>query len=432
MEDTDTIQLGNYVIIQRQKYIKLQKFASLDTTTALGKDQIALKNINKCPYFTTFKMIYKSNDRKGKKFANLEPCSSITDLKDILQTKESGSDNRNILDDGQSQGLTADDIEKLRDSCTSSTEIVEHLIENSKTFNSKTGYAQEKYLKKKEKKYFEYIQIKRPTIRMIAEIFYRQDPEKILGMRMDTLSQIISYSGVCSTGNYLVYESGTNGLVPAAFLNSIGANTESQVVHLHPGNVPQKQALIAMNFEEEQLNRCISVNLYSVLRHYYQASESIAPELNEDTRKRKHDDQNDDEQNSPQIKRICIESEKNGDNDNKQNESVIPKWRIENERASKLFHEKFDSLVIIAKEHPSTILKALLPFIKPSRPVVIFSSSREVLAESYVDLKTTGEVTGLRLISNWLRMYQILPNRTHPDVNMGGNSGFLLYGYRVE
>lgn len=428
MAKNDSISLGDYVVIQRQKYTKLQKFASLDTTAVLGKDQIALKNINNNPYFTTFKMIYKPNEKKGKKFANLEPCSSITDLKEILDTKESGSDNRNILDDGQSQTLTAEDIEKLRNSCTSSTEIVEQLIENSKTFNSKTGYAQEKYLKKKEKKYFEYIQIKRPTIRLIAEIFYRQDPDKILGIRMDTLSQIISYSGASSTGNYLIYESGTNGLIPAAFLNSIGSKTTGRVVHLHPGNVPQKQALIAMNFDDEQLDRCISVNIYSVLRHYYQISGSSDSELIDESRKRKCIDHS--EQNASKIQKL--DNVSSNLEENELTETAVPKWKLENERANKIFQERFDNLVIISKEHPSSLLKALIPFVKPSRPVVIFNSSREVLLETYVDLKTTGEVTGLRLVSNWLRMYQILPNRTHPDVNMGGNSGFILYGYRVE
>lgn len=33
----ESIKIGDYIIIQRQKYAKLVKFASLDTTVGLGK-----------------------------------------------------------------------------------------------------------------------------------------------------------------------------------------------------------------------------------------------------------------------------------------------------------------------------------------------------------------------------------------------------------
>lgn len=49
-------------------------------------------------------------------------------------------------------------------------------------------------------------------------------------------------------------------------------------MHIHPGNVRQKQALLALNLQQEQLARCISVNLYSVLRQYYQGSEQVESE----------------------------------------------------------------------------------------------------------------------------------------------------------
>lgn len=105
---------------------------------------------------------------------------------------------------------------------------------------------------------------------------------------------------------------------------------------------------------------------------------------------------------------------------------------LENRRACELMIEKFDGLIIAAKEHPLTIVKELLQYVKPSRPFVIFSMIREVLSELYVDLKSTAKVANLHLSSNWMRMYQILPNRTHPEVIMHGNSGYLLIGYTVS
>lgn len=286
--------------------------------------------------------------------------------------------------------------------------------------------------------------IRRPSLRILSEIMYRQEPEKILGLRLDSLSQIISYSNISSVGNYLLYESGTNGLIAAALMNSIGANSSGKLVHIHQGNMPQKQAVLALNLEDEHLDRCISVNLYSVLRHYHQNKGGL---------KRKLDEIIDEiDESEPPAKLIKCE-ENNGSSENASVDSIdncsngtvaeialnsastpatVPKWQIDNERACELLRDNMDAMVIVAKEHPLTIVNALLPFMKPSRPVVIFSLSREILLETFIDLKTSGNVTGLRLTSNWLRMYQVLPERTHPDVNMNGNSGFLLSGFTIR
>lgn len=457
----DKVKLGDYIIIQRQKYIKLHKFGSVDSVAALGKDQIELRSIETQPWFTTFKMIPKN--RSGRRLCSLERCADISGLKETLEINvtESGADNRNVLADAPSQTLKPDDIEKLRESCNSASEIVGHLIENSKTFASKTEYSQDKYLRKKEKKYFEYVQIRKPTIRMITEIMYRQDVEKVYGLRMDSLSQILSYSGVCGNGMYLAYESGTNGLIPAALLNSIGANTEGKLLHLHPGNVPQKQALLALNLDQEQLERCISANFYSVLRHYYQNRETTT---SSGTKRKIMDDsideksgEGDGDADGPDNHPPKLAKTENGNGvilDVTETETIaeklepivdktkgdvtpplktnVPKWVLDNEKGSDMLRENVDALIIVAKEHPGSIVKALLPFVKPSSPIVIFNLSREILVELYMKLKNSGQVTGLRITSNWLRQYQILPNRTHPDVCMSGNSGFLLCGFTVR
>lgn len=114
------------------------------------------------------------------------------------------------------------------------------------------------------------------------------------------------------------------------------------------------------------------------------------------------------------------------------NISVQPqKWQVENRRACELMRSKFDGLVIAAKEHPNNIVQTLLRFVKSSRPIVVYSQSKELLMDLHVELKSSSNATKLHLTSNWLRYYQILPNRTHPEVNMNGNSGYLLSGYTV-
>lgn len=150
----DTIKVGHFVIIQRQKYTKLFKFSNLSAQAALAKDQVLMKNIDAHPYSTTFKMI--PTKLLGKRVIDLEPCTDISSLKDEINITESGTDNRNVIMNYDTQTLKANDIEKLRESGSSASEIVGTIIENSKSFASKTEYSQDKYLRKKEKKYFEY------------------------------------------------------------------------------------------------------------------------------------------------------------------------------------------------------------------------------------------------------------------------------------
>ncbi|XP_065088397.1 tRNA (adenine(58)-N(1))-methyltransferase non-catalytic subunit TRM6 [Ochlerotatus camptorhynchus] len=438
---SDKIKVGDYLVVKRQKYTKLQKFTNVNTIVHLGKDQIELRSADSQPYHTTFQLVPKEG--RNKRLFTLDPVETVSEIRNLkeLLIKESGSDNRNIVDDRGTQGLSTEAILKLREDCESSSEVIGKLVENSKSFASKTEYSQEKYLKRKEKKYFEYVEIRRPSIRLIADVYWRLDADKVMGVRFDTLSQIISYSGVCGVGRFLLYESGTNGLLPAAFINSIGANTEGRLVHMHPGNVAQKQAIQAMNFEPEQLNRCISVNIYSVLRNFYQQGKEEAVEsckhdeeakvteagANGDSAPQEdgsHKRKNTPEDDGPEAKQAKLDDD-NGKPKKQQ-------WELENEAACELMKEKFDALVIIAKEHPYNIIKSLLPFVKPSRPLVVFNTTKEILLESYMELKSSATVTYLRVTSNWMRNLQMLPNRTHPDVTMSGNSGYLLTGYTIR
>lgn len=95
----DNIQMGQYVVIQRQNFTKLHKFTNAETTVQMGKDAVELKNIDGHQWLKTFKMQMKAGGRK--RIYSLEPCENVTDWKEILKSIESGADNRNINDDGQ-------------------------------------------------------------------------------------------------------------------------------------------------------------------------------------------------------------------------------------------------------------------------------------------------------------------------------------------
>ncbi|XP_060534234.1 tRNA (adenine(58)-N(1))-methyltransferase non-catalytic subunit TRM6 [Cylas formicarius] len=418
MEKSDEIKVGDFVIVQRQEYTKLHKVKQ-HGNMVLGKYTVEMDNIIGHKYFDTFQM---KNHPKNRKLFILEQKNEVTTASTGVNIEKSGVDNRNITLDGEIQTLKKEDIDKLTDAELNSNVIVEQLINNSKTFNMKTGYSQEKYIKKKEKKYFEYIQVLKPTIRLLANMFYRQDPTKILNIRIDDLSQILSYANIHSEGCHLLYDSGSSGLMMATITNSLGKNTGGTVIHMHPGNECQKTVFAALQFPQEQKDRCINVNLYSVLRYFYQNKEHA-----ESTNL---DEPNLEECLEPPQKKLKT-SESDTVTTIGQSQCKRPQWQLDNEQAAKLLEKKCDSLIITAKEHPVGLAKELLEFLKGGRQFVVFSLFREPLQDLYVYLKSRLDIVAIRLCSNFLRHHQVLPERTHPAIMMT-NGGYILTGVKLN
>jgi len=148
--EKNVVKVGDYVIIQRQDYTKLHK-VSTKCVVMLGRDEIHMESIIGRPVWTTYKMEPKKGG--GKRVFVLRECDTSESFAEHLKKDlSSGSDNRNIFDDGRSQLLSTEEIVGLRSSGMSGHAIVGQLIENSKTFRDKTEYSQEKYLKKEREK----------------------------------------------------------------------------------------------------------------------------------------------------------------------------------------------------------------------------------------------------------------------------------------
>lgn len=466
--NSDIVKAGDYIAIQRQDYFKLHK-VSPNGTVNLGKDILEIGCVVGKPVWTSYRMEQKKG---GKRYYTLKECS-IHDLKGDCITMSntnsttSGTDNRNILDDGSSQKLSMEEIVSLRDEGRSSKEIVGTLIENSKTFHSKTEYSQQKYLKKKEKKYFEYITVRKPTVRLVAETMFRLDQQKILGLRADTLSQLNTAVNLHSHGTYILYESGCQGLAAATMLN--GLSEEGRLVLVHPGNYPQKSALLALNLTEEQENSLISVNIYNLLRKLKSegtgATEVVKDLRNQDTEtdeprasleettvnnngikepthipsrenlnESSNIEMNFDEvlTNSDQVYNSSGKRKHSESGNDEGSAKKKSRWEVETDRAAQALISPVDGLVIVCREHPQSILNALLPYVAPSRNFVIYSQVREPLQDLLVELAQQSNLINLRLTDTWLRNYQIESNRTHPLVNMTGSGGYLLTGTVVE
>merc|ERR1719234_2929089 len=249
----EIIKAGRTVILQKFNYMRTH-LLNPKKNLQLGRDHLNLSGIVGHKYGTTFKMV---SDHSNNKCFKLE-VAEVTNFENLFMNGESGEDNRDLVDK-DNQKLSREEIDKMREDGVDGVEIMEKLIENSETFQAKTKFSQEKFLKKKAKKYHQYVLIRKPSIRLLMEITYKADPMKLLNLRVDTLSQILTMTNVHSGGRYLVYETGAQGLVVSSVLERVGAR--GSVTHIYQTGQPQTNCLAAMDYPQEVMDSLDIINI---------------------------------------------------------------------------------------------------------------------------------------------------------------------------
>lgn len=434
-----------HVIMQRGSYIKSCRIKAGRTYTfgkkGDGKFTLNMDGALGCLYGSSFKM-----QKVTKNLFNIKLIEENVASLDIITS--GGEDNRDLCDDGRSQKLTPEEIIKLKASGMSGKEVVQAITENSATFKDKTVYSQEKYVNKKHKKYDEIITIQRPSIRLLNAMYFTQDPLKIANLRMDTLSQLLCHSNVQTGGRFAVFESGTQGLVTASMLHRMGSS--GNLVYVYHGTHPQREALDLMNFTTSELEVLSFINFTklpepeevvevmengSEMSHVNDENEKVSS-LNEDS----VDAQQTAEMEGLVETETSQESEKESPKGEKDDNPTqqMPKSRIFARKqadhikvSSSVLRGGIEGLVVACRQHPVNITLQLLRYLKPGHPFVVFSPYKEPLMELYFEVKLLN-CTNLHLCETWLRHYQVLPQRTHPQVNMSGGGGYLLYGTHIS
>ncbi|XP_060841511.1 tRNA (adenine(58)-N(1))-methyltransferase non-catalytic subunit TRM6 [Rhopalosiphum padi] len=401
------ISRGDYLIINKNETYLIHQISN-KAILKLGRDVIDLKAAIGQSFSSTYKL---EPIPEKKRHYTLVICND-NQARNQWSTNGCGTDNKLITDDSSSQLLSTDEIIALKESGESGQNIVERLLENSKTFQLKTEYAQEKYLKKKARKYCDYLTIFKPTIRLITDVLYKQQTlPKTIALRFDTLAQILCRVNLDPGGKYLLYENGSQGLLQAALLNQLYDN--GCLVHIFSSTSEQNalRAVKAMNFSETKIKQMLTVSLDEILNT--KNEDNIPEEKDEedvpncsDDKKRKSDEA------YTQIK--------------KKHRPITS-----TDGLNFIKSNKFDGLIVVCREEPTEFVKTLLPYLSLSRPFVIYSAYREVLVTMYAEFKMRRDVVFLRLTDNFMRYHQVLPNRTHPDVTMDDGGGFLFSGLFV-
>ncbi|XP_026113997.1 tRNA (adenine(58)-N(1))-methyltransferase non-catalytic subunit TRM6-like [Carassius auratus] len=365
---------------------------------------------------------------------------------DSLDSKEAGQDNRHIVDDGSSQKLTRDDIETLKEQGLKGQEIVQQLIDNSTTFKGKTEFAQEKYIKKKKKKYESDISILKPSTRLLAMMYHGREPGKICHLRYDTLAQILTLGNIHAGSKILVFET-CAGLVLGSVMERMGGF--GSVIQMYPGGGPTRAGMESFGFPShfhETLHEFPLCKVNALLAGTLDLSEKDADSevsgsgngQSESTQETSAVSEKNSEPQSmevsidPQEEMRRVERERLREKKAQEKKVKMEEKRKKLASAAALLEGRnADGLVIASRFHPCPVLMCLLKFIAPSRPFVVYCQYREPLIECYTKLREQGGAISLRLTDSWLRHYQVLPNRTHPVLLMSGGGGYLLSGTTV-
>lgn len=366
---------------------------------------------------------------------------------------ETNKDNRNIDDiaDSQNQKLTKDDIMSLQDEGASGKEIIQELIENSSTFNDRTEFSKKKYLQKKKKKYVPQFIALKPTARLLSEMYFSKNPQKILSMRPDTIAQILTHSNVQADSKILVFEH-CQGMLAGAVLERLCAG--GKLIQLYRyGSMPVRQILEQFNYTPSRIEE----NICSIPLDKIESLDTLFKEEKTDDEiitwllGRNALEVNDAEKEKPVSNERKVEdadAATENMSDNRKRKYDKYKRHMEANRVSTLSKEQrvrevreslkhlrsknIHGLIIASKFHPKNVLITLLKLLPPSSPFVVYFPYKEPLMECYVELKELQVAVDVQVTESWFRNITVLPNRTRPINNMSGSGGYILRGITVE
>ncbi|PVU99375.1 hypothetical protein BB559_000774 [Furculomyces boomerangus] len=355
---------GNSKIIkiEDKKHIELGKFGSFDKDKLIGK-----------PYGQWYEI-----------FGNGEIRPILNSKFEVLD--ETGANNQEIFDGKDSQKISQSEIEDLKKESKAGTilpqDIIKTIAENNASFEKKTEYSKAKYIKRKESKFLKLFMPMESTAHNICEHFFNKTPEKINYIRIDTLSQLLSISNVCSSSRVLAVDN-TQGMIIGSLLSRM---ERGAILGIHDGNNHNYDIIRYFNFSEEKKALLHALSWEQTERQLGEFEE-VLPEN-------------------------ATENETKG-RDRRLKSHTLLKNTLDVFR-----NEPFDSLVISCDYEPLSVLKKLIVYLGGSRTVSLLAA--------FEYMRMSQNFLSVTISESWLREYQVLPNRTHPLMNMTSSGGYLL------
>jgi len=387
---------------------------------------------------------------------------TLSVLNGSFKTKSTERNNAKLVDDGTAQKLGHEDIERMKAQGVKSGELIDKLVANSATFQDKTEFSQEKYKRKKQKKHCVAFVLCRPCAQLLCEAYFNKSPERIRGLRVDTLSLLLSLANVAARERVLVVEE-CAGLVMGSVLERLGGHGHCHSASPHLDTRAKMEALAQnvlesgqrvswrkrmqqvqpstdivkfFNFEEN-----ITANAtYGTLGELLEANgraEGVTIEIGDGDKggareagaEDEGEGEGEDEGGRPGKKQKTWREQR--DEAGRQTKRKHLPKRATGKRTQELAQSKFTSLVLAAPSYnPETLVDRCLSLLSPSATFAIYSPWLQPLVDCKLFLHRNKLALRMQLCECFWREHQVLPERTHPQMNMttGPTGGYILAG----
>ncbi|BGP14425.1 tRNA (adenine(58)-N(1))-methyltransferase non-catalytic subunit trm6 [Rhodosporidiobolus nylandii] len=323
-------------------------------------------------------------------------------LKEIEETEA----NNEFIKSQGAQALTFAEIKALKESGLSGRDIIQKQIEEHKTFELKTEYSKEKYMKKKEAKYLQLFTPLEPTVHQITQYNFEKVPSKTRELRPDTLANMLAMANVRPGSRLLVVEN-IGGLIVAAAVERMAGQGRILVVN-DADSPPDLHLVESFNFSASDLAPVQSV-------HWAATEESWTP---------------------PDLPLEVAETPDptvEGGKRNTREASKLRKRRATFDKAKEardeFFRGDFDGVIVATEYEPYSIIERLIPRLAGSCPIVVYSP--HILFSALLPLRSHPAILVPTIHEPFLRQYQVLPGRTHPEMQGMASGGFVLTCLRV-
>lgn len=337
----------------------------------------------------------------------------------LAELEETTATNEDIYDDPDDRSgprLTMVDVQEMRAAGLNPQDIIEEITRTSSSFEKRTVYSQDKFIKKKQAKHMRLFTPLAPSLSVMADYHFQRWSDKVRGMRTDSLAQMMSFSNIAPGGRYIIVD-GVNGLLAAACVERMGGQGELLAIHDNEAQ-PDFEILNTMNLPKQTVDNVLKVLHWAQVDPSYKppALPPIPAKLDEVELKK-----------TPEGHKLFKSAER-------ERHKIMRRHAIQRDMEalrSDLFSGDWDGLLIACSYEPISIVNALLPYLAGSANLVIHSPFLQPLVEAHSQLRASSEFVNLTLSEPWLRRYQVLPGRTHPEMQTSASGGYLLHGIRV-
>ncbi|GAA5835051.1 hypothetical protein JCM9279_007183 [Rhodotorula babjevae] len=363
---------------------------------------------------------------------------SLEQLRVTLNEIEETEANNEFIASQGAQTLSPDEIQALKNSGLSGREIIQKQIEEHKSFELKTEYSKEKYLKRKEAKWMQVFTPLEPTVHQIAQFHFDKQPSKTRELRPDTLANMLAMANVRPGSKLLVVED-MGGMIVAAAVERMAGQGRIMVVN-DADSPPDLHLLDTFNFGAAETSPIASLHWAATdpawsppdLPLDLAAADKAASKASAAAAAAAAAVVDGEDGEADKAKDKVKEATKRN---NSRDVQKLKKRRAAFDKAREARDEflagGFDGVIIAAEYEPYSVIERLLPRIRGSASVVVYSPHLPLLLPALLRLRQHPAIIAPTIHEPFLRQYQVLPGRAHPEMQGMASGGYVLSMIRV-